>query len=102
MGNWSSMPECCRLYLVEIAYHHPIQLFEGLTLHRRMSTTCRWILSEDQVALDLAVEHGVTGGQVRVIANDLGQPAITDVAIFLIRSFAVPCMQQAANISRKI
>src|SRR6266700_6683391 len=61
MWYWSSMPERCRLYLVEIAYHHPIQLFEGLALHRRMSTACRWILSKEQVALDFAVEHGVAG-----------------------------------------
>src|SRR6266852_2843899 len=99
---WLLIPECRRFYFVEVAYHQPVQLFQSFALHTRIGATSSGVLTEEQVAAHLAIEHGVAGHQVRVISYDLWEPAITAITIFLVSSFTIPRLQQAPNIGRHV
>src|SRR5260370_8798243 len=78
--SWLSIPERCRLDLVEVTYHHPVQLFQGLTLHSRVRAARRWILSQEQLALDCAIQHRIAARQVRLVADNLANPSIPPIA----------------------
>src|SRR5260370_551105 len=100
--SWLSIPERCRLALVEITYHPPVELLQGLALHSRVRAARRWILYKEQVAVDCAIQHGIAGRQVRMVADNLGNPAIAAIAVFLIGRITIPGLQQTPHIGRSI
>ena len=66
------LPIGCRLDLVEVAHHHPVQVFQGGAVEAGIDATSRRILTHREVALHFVILHGNKHGQVRVVLNDFG------------------------------
>ena len=102
--NWlySFVPERRCLHLIEIAYHHPVHLRQRFALHACIRAPRGGVLTKEEVSTYLAIQHRIAGHEVRVIPGDLREPAVTAIALFLVSSFPIPCLEQTANVGREV
>ena len=88
----SVLPEGGRLDEVEIAHHEPLQMRHRRALELAVRRSDDGILAEQEIALDLVVEHVEDRLVVAVIAADARQPPET-VIVFGGGGVAPPRLQ---------
>ena len=90
-----------RLDLHQIAHDEPFHPRERLPLEPRVLRTHRRVLAHDEIAVHLVVAHPHDELEMRMVARQLGQPAVAEV-VFLRRALAVIRLEQADEVLRRV